>query len=199
MLALYIAFGLLTLLALLLAVPVDMAIEGRFGASNRLDVKLVWLFGAVRVRARKPPARPEVVPVVPGAVPLPERLRRMRLVLRLLRTRGLLRQLARLFRGIMRSVRVRDVRVDVSVGLGDPADTGMLFALIGPFTPLLQAYSRYPITLQPALTDEAAFQGYGRGTIRLQPIRLAGPCFGFIFSGPAFRAPRLMIRERWKK
>ncbi len=199
MLALYIAFGLLTLLALLLAVPVDMAIEGRFGASNRLDVKLVWLFGAVRVRARKPPARPEVVPVVPGAVPLPERLRRMRLVLRLLRTRGLLRQLARLFRGIMRSVRVRDVRVDVSVGLGDPADTGMLFALIGPFTPLLQAYSRYPITLQPALTDEAALQGYGRGTIRLQPIRLAGPFFGFIFSAPAFRALKLMIRERWEK
>ena len=191
--------SLLVLLVIILLIPVEAALSLDIHGRPQFRVKMAWFFGLVtrEVTGGQPsPPEPE------RAEEIKRKRRRWRWrpgeILSILRTSGLLRQVFRLVRDIFRLPRLQDLLADLRVGLGDPAETGLLFAVIGPASALL--YHRFPnqIRLQPDFTDEAVLDGYVFGKVRLRPIQMAPPILRFTFSTAAIQAAWQMVVNKWK-
>ncbi len=82
--------------------------------------------------------------------------------------------------------------------MDDPADTGLVFAVIGAARPFLKLPRQYELTIQPSFSGQPFFQGYLRGVLRLQPIRLVIPFGRFIFSPTMLRVLRVLASSRRK-
>lgn len=199
-LAIAVAAGLAALALALLCVPVELRF--RLDADERVQARgtLVWLFGLVRkelagrddtapkpARRRGPKKRPSRRrrPLEPAAR-----------VLRVVRTPGLAPRTARTLRCLFRSVRWRRLRADLRIGLADPADTGDLFALVGPATVLLWRASGGRVSIQPAFADEAVVRGRAAGMLRIVPLRPLACALAFALSRPALRAAWRARRRR---
>lgn len=162
-------------LVLLLAVPIQihLAIERLEKVRTRADVS--WLFGAVRFRVR---SQRETTP-------------RDRLGGRAARTlwKGLARADLRArawkyARDILRAIRPRDVSLRARIGMEDPADTGRLWALLGPLDALL---ARHDARLEPNFV-EACFRFRAAASIRLIPGQLLLLTASFCASPPVLKA-----------
>jgi hypothetical protein len=155
-------------------------------------MRLAWLFGLVskeitRAKKKKPKEKKRK-----GRI-------KARTIFKILRTRGLLGQLRRLLWDIFRQLNIRDLRVNFRVGLDDPADTALLFALIGPATFFLGSSRVHEIRIEPSFEDEVVFEGYLHGAVRLVPIQLATPILRFVFSLAAIRAVKVLVLTKWKR
>ncbi len=113
-------------------------------------------------------------------------------MLRVLRTRGLPRHLLRLLREVLGTMRIEDVSARLRVGLDDPADTGILFSVLGPALGAFILPRSSSVSIEPSPARQ--LEGHARGTIRLRPIRLAPPLVRFAFSRPALRAAGALLR-----
>ena len=166
----------------------------------RFRMKLVWFFGLVSKEVRKGKKKPKEEKRVAEGKPK-RRKRRIpaRTIFKILRTKGLLRQLRRLLRDLLKRLKIRDLVADFTVGLGDPADTGLLFAFIGPATLFLGSSSSHQIRVQPSFEDEGVCKGYLHGMVRLVPIQLVTPFIRFAFSLPTIRAVKRMVMTKWKR
>jgi hypothetical protein len=191
--------GLVGLGILLLAVPVsvDFRVQGIEPFSGHVGVR--WMFGLVRLRLPFPgagssPRRREEVPKAPrdgdGSAPRG----RGRNVLAALRQGAFRRRVQRLVGDLVRAVHVHRVRLLMRLGLGDPADTGRLWALVGP----VNAVARWrdvdiriePDFLEPVLEFEAD------GRVDVVPLRFVVLVVGFALSPPTLRAWRTVREDR---
>ena len=133
---------------------------------------------------------------VPEGKPKPARRMRGAEVFKILRTKGLLKQFITLMKNILRRLRIRKLEADLTVGFDNPADTGLLFALIGPAILFLRTRIPHQIRVQPSF--DAVCQGYFRGTVRLQPIQLVPPLLRFTLSLPTARAVKTLVLVKIK-
>lgn len=197
--------AILALTISLLAVPVNLVYALRKDDVWRGRLLVYWMFGLVRVSVRpgrrKAPRpskrrrkrREMIVSGAKGSV------RRRHDVLAILRTRGLLRALIRLLRDLLRSLRPRRLRVELVIGLEDPADTGRLAGVLAPLRLLLGKRtlgrdSNVSIDVTPDFSGPR-LQGYSCASVQFVPLELIAIVIGFLFSVPVFRAVRLMMRQ----
>ena len=120
-------------------------------------------------------------------------------IFKILRTKGLLSRLKGFLKNILRCLKIRQLVADFRVGLDDPADTGLLFALVGPATHFLSYRFPCQIRMQPSFDDKTILEGYLRGVVRLQPIQLVIPVAKFTFSLATIRAAKTLVLEKWRK
>ena len=180
------------LLILLLSVPVDLTFSLEKGEKLRSRVRIGWLFGLVGKdfggEGRKP--KPEK-PKKPGG----RRKRSPRPFLVTLRTRGFLGHSLKLARRLLRTIRVRELELDLELGLGDPAETGRLFGLVGPVLANVRSISSFNINVEPDF-DQEVLRGYCSGSVRAYPIRLVPPIILFALSLTTFRGVRAILGAR---
>ncbi len=193
--------AVLALTIFLLAVPVNLVYALRKDDVWRGRLVVYWMFGLVRVslrpgrrKAPRPSKRRDVI--VSGAKGA---LRRRRDVLAILRMGGLLRGLIRLSGDLLRSLRPRRLRVDLVIGLEDPADTGRLAGMLAPLRLLfgrrtVGKASSVSIDVTPDFSGPR-LQGYSCASVQFVPLKLIAIVIGFLFSAPVFRAVRLMVRQ----
>jgi len=192
--------SLAVLVVLLLCVPLDMVLRIDVSGRPKFKMMLAWLFGLVSKEITKGKKKPEEKEgVAEGKRKLRKRRIRARTIFEILRARGLLKQLGVLLRNILRRLKFRELRVDCRVGLDNPADTGMLLALIGPAILFLSSSFPYQMRVQPSFDGEAAFEGSFHGTVRLWPIQLVVSFIRFIFSLPTMRVVKILILSKWKR
>jgi hypothetical protein len=183
--------GLVGLIILILCVPLDAALSMDVSGRPKFRLRLVWLFGLISKEVSREKKKPE------------EKLKKKRGIgfrntLKILRTRGLPGQLKDLVKDILSQPKIKDLVANFKIGLDNPADTGLLFALIGATTPFLRLPSQYQITVQPSF-DKAVFEGFSYGHVRLRPIKLVGPFIRFVFSLAALRVVKLLVLSKWKR
>lgn len=195
--------SLVALTALALSIPVDVDlrvdVRGRASAHGRVE----WLFG--RVGASFGAGEGTEKPSKPGK-PKPEKkpkkrrtgLRNGRLAWDLLHVHGLLRSVARLVVGLLRCIKVRTLRADFRVDLGDPADTAMLVGPLAQTAMFAGILSPYSFRLMPAF-DGTLLDGEAELAARLRPLMVIPPLLGFLFSASTLRAIIVVVRSRWKK
>lgn len=99
----------------------------------------------------------------------------------------------------LRCVRISQFEANLRVGLDDPADTGFLFALIGPAVVLLGAFRHHQITVVPSFEDDMILEGYVAGTAHLRPIQLMPPFLRFAFSPPARNILKDKVLTTWRQ
>ena len=198
--------GLAALFILVLCVPLGITLRLDVYGRPKLRLKLTWLFGLVGKevsKGKKKPEKkekPEEKKVMVEGRPKPRGRRRgAKLIFNLLRTKGLPRQIKNLVTGIFRALKIGDFGADFRIGLDNPADTGLLFAAIGPAVLLLSSAFPHRMRMQPSFADEAVFEGYLHGALSLRPILLISPVLGFVFSMPAFRVIKTLVWSKWKR
>lgn len=193
--------GLAVFIALVLCVPLD--IEPRLDVYGRpkFQMRLVWLFGLVSKEVGKGKKKPaEKKRVVTEAKPKRKRKRiRAETIFKIMRTKGLLKQFKNLLRDILGRLKIRDLAVDFRVGLDNPADTGLLFALIGPTAFFLDSSRVHQIKVEPSFGDGAVCEGYLHGAVRLWPVQLVVPFLRFVFSLATIRVVKILVVSKWKR
>jgi len=188
-----ISLAVLTVLAL--SVPLDVALHMDAHGRPKFSMRLVWLFGLVSKEVRPE----EKKRVIKGRRGLGERVRQAKAMFEILRIKGLLGQLKSLLRGVLSCVKIRELGVNLRVGLNNPADTALLFAFIGPAIVFLESSFPYQLRVQPSFDDEAVFDGHLAGVARLRPIKLVRPLLGFAFSLATLRALKILVLTTWKR
>lgn len=188
--ALVVVAGLLGLLLLLLAVPVDLEfrLEGIEPFAGEVGVR--WLFGLVRFRipVPRPGPRPEAKAKAARVRPRRKARGRHRDVLAALGQAAFRRRVYRLVRGLVRAVHLHRLRLLMRLGLGDPADTGRLWAVVGPLNAVAQLRNA-ELLIEPEFVDPVLeFRADGR--LLLVPLRFLILAIAFALSPPTIRAWR---------
>ena len=189
--------SLVALFLLVLSVPLDLSFHLDVNGRARFNLKLVWLFGLVgkELGRRKKKAKPKIVKPKKAK----EKGKDARKALKILRTKGLLKQIKVLVTDVFNSLSIRQLRANFRIGLDNPADTGLLFAVIGPTFVLFNPPDRYSINIRPSFEDEAILEGYMQAVVRLLPIRLVIPLLKFVFSLPTLRLIKTAVSAKWKE
>lgn len=180
----------------LLAVPVTVDYRLDWQQKFQGEASLQWLFGLVRLRLvpsrkRKPAAGKKRAKAEAAAKP--KAPRRKPDLLAALRQKAFRRRMLRFVRALWRAFRKRDLQLHIRVGLGDPADTGQLWALFGPLSGLLSNLEDAAIELEPDFVD-AVFELDSRGKVSVIPLQLLYLVLGLLLSPPFWRGMRRMRR-----
>ena len=193
--------SLAVLITLVLCVPLDLAFHVDVYGRPKFSLRLVWLFGLISPELGKGKKKPEEKKrVVEGKRKPPDRRRRakaVKVIFEILRIKGLLRQLIKLLRDVIGSFRIRELGANFRVGFDNPADTGLIFAVIGPATHFLGSSRFHGVRIEPSF-DEAVCEGYLQGAVGLQPVRLIVPFLRFAFSSASLRIVKILILSKWK-
>ena len=183
--------GFFLFFVLLLAVPVDLffCLEKDEDFKPRLMVR--WLFGLIgKDISGKGKKKPK---------PKKERKRKRNIkpLLAVLRTRGFLQRFFKFIRDVFRLLKIRDLKLNCRVGLDDPAETGLLFAAIGPAMVYIKSFSSVDIQVEPDF-DQESLRGYCKGDLRVFPIQFVSPVVSFAFSPATMRAIKAAVVARRK-
>lgn len=174
---------------MLAAVPVEVTFRlERHDGQGKACGTLFWLFGLARVPLGKGgdrvrAARKRI------RVRRRGRYRAAGRLAAILETEGFLARLLGLGHDLLRRIHVRELSLRVRLGLDDPADTGRLWALVGPFAGILAMLPVARIAVEPQFAS-AGFDLDMRSRIRVIPLRLVFTVLAFALSPGTLRALR---------
>lgn len=185
--------ALLALLAAfltLLAVPVTLTFRVAWPRGPDNEVRLGWAFGLVRFDATPGERKQARTEPEPGDAQTPQTgYLSTTDVLAALRVRGLRRRMLRFIGALWRAVHKEATAVRLRIGLDDPADTGRLWALLGPLNGLLPGPGHASIRLDPEFAGET-LELDASGRLRVVPLRLLWLMAALLLSPPVWRAFR---------
>lgn len=186
---------LLGFLVALLAVPLTVEFSVHLLDEIRAVIRFRWLFGVVRFRLRIPrPAKtrtpPHPAPAAKAASPATKRRGRAGRLLPLVLEPALRRRVHRFIRDMLRATHAQDLLLRLRIGLGDPADTGRLWAVVGPVAGAARSLRNAVVRIEPEFIDPV-FEVESHGQCRLVPIQ-------FIAVTAAFLASPTMLRVWWR-
>lgn len=190
--------SLAIIIFLVLLVPIDLVFHTYVPEKPKFSLRLAWLFGLVSREITAKKKQPEEKRRAAKDKKKHKR-RDTRVIFGILRTRGLPGHLKELLKGIFSCFKFREVAADFTIGLGDPANTGLLFSFIAPAAVFLGSSHWHQIRVEPSFSDDAVLQGHTQGTVRLRPIRLVPPLLKFAFSLTALRIIKTLILSKWKR
>jgi hypothetical protein len=187
------AVFLLTLVVLL-AIPLTVQFELSWRTNLNGYIRLFWLFGLVRIRVFSPNSKPP-------STNNKKRMRRFKWaknssaskthLFAALQQQAFRQRIVRYLHDCWHAIHKTDVILHGTVGLGDPADTGQLWAIMGPITAMLDNIRSASIHIEPEFID-TTLELESHGKIRLVPLQLCYLTMGLMLSPPIWRGVRLM-------
>jgi hypothetical protein len=192
----------LVLLVGLLAIPITLDFDFAWRQSLEQNVRLRWAFGLVRVRIPSSDlqAEPES-PTAPKETAPTKKKRRARQsvrgprnVLAAVRDGRFRRRILKFAGDLWGAVRKRSILLRLRIGLGDPADTVRVWAVVGPIAGMLSAVRDATIQIEPEFFDPA-FELDTSGSIRVVPLHIVYLVVGLIFSPSIWRGVRIMRND----
>ena len=187
MAAVWIVIAIVPGLLAVLAIPVQLAFHVERIAAVNGQVTIRWLFGLVRLRIRL-----QTTPAQPGAAPARKRPPHAQRVghikpLAALRLAGFRQRVYRFAGDLLRAAYVDQLCLRMRLGLGDPADTGRLWALVGPLSAWAQNLPSAEVRIEPEFMD-AVCEFDAQARLRLIPLQLVALVFGFVLSPTTLQA-----------
>jgi hypothetical protein len=180
---------ILGLLVLLLAVPVNVAFELAGIAPMSGQVCVRALFGLIQFRIP--------VPVAQEAPEHPVSRRRRTgggggaNALHALRQAAFRRRVYRLARDLFSASHLHQVHLRMRLGLGDPADTGLLWAFVGPLNAVAQGMPNVDVGIEPDFMEPVCeFELHGH--LMLIPLQLLTLAIAFALSPTSIRVWRTL-------
>jgi len=192
--SLVVVAGLFGLVVLLLAVPVAVAFRFHGVEAFAGQVTIRWLFGLVRFRIAVPDvskSRPRKKKEIETHATRPNakapKRRAGANVLAVLRQSAFRARVLRFVRDLLRAAHLHQLHLQMRVGLGDPAETGRLWALVGPLSAAARNLRAMEIRIEPEFIDPV-FEFEMRGQFRLIPLQFLALAIAFVLSPPSMRA-----------
>jgi hypothetical protein len=183
----------LLVIVALLAVPVTLHYRVSWQRAFQGSVNLHWLFGLVRVKLPSP--QPKAASSGKRKSVKKKRKkdasRKQSSPAAAIRSKPFRQRVVRFIREIWCAIHKQNLRLRIRIGLGDPADTGQLWALMGPLSGLLANTREATIEIEPEFVD-AVFELDSSGSIRVIPLQLLYLVFGLLLSPSIWRGIRRM-------
>jgi hypothetical protein len=182
----------LFLFVAILAIPITFSYQVAWAQTLQSEISVHWLFGLVRIRL---PSYQSKTPTQEGkkaskATPQVKRSARQKQQLfSTLKQKAFRRRIMRFFSDCWRAIHKQDLRLRMRIGLGDPADTGHLWAIVGPMAGILGNLRDMSVQIEPEFID-ATFELDSSGNIRLVPIQMIYLVLGLLLSPPVWQALR---------
>jgi hypothetical protein len=184
---------LLTLL-LVLAVPITVAFKVDRLKEIKGQVSFYWLFGLVRFRIG--------FPSIPKAEPEHKRKPKKktgkhktggnaRRVFALLKRSAFRQHGVRFVKDVLRAIHAHDLYLRLRIGLDDPADTGRLWALVGPIAGVAINLRSAEVRIEPEFLAPV-FEVKSHGELRLIPLQFIALVTAFIVSPTTLHAWRTL-------
>jgi hypothetical protein len=190
--ALYAFIVLIALIVVALSIPVDFVFKFDTSEFHLKHFRVRWLFGLFEFNLHKPSGKGKTV----ARLRKRARKRSPREILKILQVEGLFGQMRKLLANVFKSIRIKQLNADITIGLEDPVYCGYLFALAAPVNHLL-GMTPYRVAINPVFEGQLILQLSAEGCVRAYPIRLLGAVLAFFFSAPAWKIMGMAVR-RWK-
>jgi hypothetical protein len=184
----------LSLIVFLLAIPVTLTYRLYWKQTLSATIRLRWAFGLVRadVSPNNATAKADKSDAAGKKTERPDKSQaRKANFIAAIRQPSFRRRILRFLSDAWRAIHKKNVRLLIRMGLGDPADTGQLWAVCGPISAMLAPLRDIRIAIEPDFLD-ATFEVDSSGTIRLIPLQFVILAFGLLFSPPMWRGIMLM-------
>jgi hypothetical protein len=189
--ALVLALVLVGTILLFLAMPVHLTVNVIGGEKRRVHLRIHAFLGLVdkELTAGAPQKKPKQKPGArSGGVTSARRLWAF------VDSRGFMGRLGRYLKRLWRALHVGELVGFARIGLDDPADTGQLWAIMGPVSVLLA--QRYPdFKLAPSFAG-ARLDVEGRWRIAIVPLEVLAVTLAFALSPSTLRAAVAAWRTR---
>jgi hypothetical protein len=180
---------LLVLIALL-AIPVSLTFQLSWRQVFEGRLKLQWLFGLVRIEL---PVSQSNIQALPGNKIKQQKRKKIpekkSSVIAAIVQKSFRRRIIRFIRDVWRAIHKHDVRLRVRIGLGDPADTGQLWSIVGPVSGVLATVQEVSIDIEPEFID-TVFELDSNGNIRIIPLQLIYLTLALLLSPSIWRGIR---------
>ncbi|MDH5473388.1 MAG: DUF2953 domain-containing protein [Gammaproteobacteria bacterium] len=189
---------LLALLLALLAVPLSMSFSITREQALQGDARFRWLFGLVKFQAhfpgeapalkheKKPPAEKKASRKASNNTPD---------VAALFKHSAFRPHLMKFIKHLLRASHAEDLYLRLRIGLGDPADTGMLWIVMGPLSAMMKNLHSIHIDIEPEFI-EAVIEIESHGRFQLIPLQFIALSTAFILSPTTLRAWRVMQKAK---
>lgn len=184
-----VAVVLLVVIALL-AIPVSLTFQVSWPKVVQNDVYLRWAFGLVRVRIPPPQAAKDTSNDKNSKHEKRSSEEKSNAFL-LIRQQAFRRRIIRYVGDLWYAVHKENVELHIRAGLDNPADTGQLWAILGPVSGVLANIKGASISIAPEFSDET-FEIHSRGHIRVVPLQLLFLTIALLFSPPVWQGFRQM-------
>ena len=111
----------------------------------------------------------------------------VRNIIALLKQSAFSRRFIRFIKDILRATHARDLYLRLRIGLGDPADTGRLWGLLGPIAGILTNLRPAEVRIEPEFTDPV-LEVESHGEFHLIPLQFIGLATAFVVSPATLNA-----------
>ena len=190
--------GVLALLLVLLAVPVDLAFQLKRTEGLEGQFSVRWLFGLLRFRTAIPGSRKEErvsESKPPADKPKRKKGDRRPDFVAVLKQAAFRQRVYRFAKDVLRAAHLQRLRLTIRLGLGEPAETGRLWAVMGPLSAMAENLRNAQVRIEPEFLD-ATFEFDAGGQMRLIPLQLLALAVAFALSPPSIRAWRTLSSSR---
>jgi len=179
---------LVLFLIALLAIPVTLRFQVSWHDGLQDDVRLEWAFGLIRIRIplKPKPDNGEGKKHGPETRASKRPSRKRGNVFGALRQERFRRRMLRFITDLWQAFHKRDLSLRLRVGLGDPADTGQLWAVVGPTAGLLASIRGASIRIEPEFQDPT-FELDTSGSVGFIPLRVLYLSIALLLSPPVWR------------
>jgi hypothetical protein len=177
----------LALIITLLAIPFEIIFQLQREKAFHSDVEVRWLFGVVRFAVpgkstQKPDKRPaKVEKKAKKQKKANKKSTNGKAIKNLLWNARFRYRAIKFVKAMFKSIQIATLYIHIRLGLDDPADTGRLWALLGPLAVFLSNVSSARITLEPDFQAESVYLD-GRGRVRIVPLQVIFTVLAFVFS-----------------
>jgi hypothetical protein len=168
----------------LLAVPITVAFRIDCIKEIKGQLSFHWLFGLMRFRISIPggtKAEPQHKLKPAKKVRKRKRGGAARGVFALLKESAFRGHAIRFIKDVLRVTHARDLYLRLRIGLGDPADTGRLWALLGPIAGIAATLRRAEVSIEPEFIDPM-LEVESHGEFRLIPLQFIAMVTAFVVS-----------------
>lgn len=184
--------ALLSLIALLL-IPVNLSFNAGWHRQFTGEVLVRWLFGLVRLQLRtdsKGSDNKSRKTKAQSKRKKHQRAKSTHLTRRIVRAARLpvFRQRTALFvHDFWRALHPKNTSLRLRVGLGDPAETGQLWAVVGPAVAMLSTIRQVSVDVQPEFF-ESTFEADTHGSTSFIPLQLIALFIALMLSPSIWKA-----------
>lgn len=178
---------LVAVLIVLLVIPVELEFAAQWPSQDPVSVRVYWCFGLISSKTSLATGWDAKSKAAKGSEKKVSGSSGALKVRKLFGQRRFRVRVYHLVSSVWRAVRKRDVNIHFRLGAGDPAETGRLWAILGPLSGWLQAQRSCTIALVPDF-DNAVFEGGASGRLGFAPVRLLAPVIAFVCSPVLWRS-----------
>ena len=164
----------LLVVILLLTIPIALNYQMSWRGAWQGEIKLYWAFGLVHLRI--PVSATQTTPSQTEQVSRTRRSKKRSASkesnpLAAIRQRTFRRRVLRFIREFWHAIQKRDLDLRIRIGLDDPAETGQLWAILGPLAGMLANVRQASIGIEPEFSA-STFELNSSGYIRVIPVQM---------------------------